>query len=1237
MPRLRSVLIALLVFLLVGSFTVWRLVQSDFFWRWAGGMMVSEVQKQINGTLTVNEIQGNPITGLLFQGVTVTSPEGEIFRLKSLEVRLSLWSVVKLKPVIGKLALVEPRLNLTQDASGQWNISRLVLPREKPAEGGVALPLRSLSFRQILMVDGEVNLSQAGKETRYHNLDLNLSVTLDHPFTAEQTVKLSQAEAAVTTPQGRFALHTRLTYGKNRLDLRALTLEGEQERYLTLAGKADLAAKTGAIQFLGELGPVKGQTISSLWSKWPGVWDVSGNLKIKGTLARVHLDLEGKIHQAPYTIKGSLEEKAGKWLYEAALDLVGLKPELLAAFDKAWAEKGKEVSPLSLRVRAQGVGLAWPPEHFTYSLEGEPFTYAAARVEKLKVKAEGTAQKQQVEATLQGNFGSASLTGQGSFFTAPGGEVKLQAKSFRPDLLGLGAPEGTTLDAKLAASFSLPDFRNIDRLKVTGEVEASGKVGEHPLREFKGRLTWQKPNLTIPQLRIHLGNMVAELKGGLAGEGLDFTFTGRSTAQGDWPIPAGVKGQLTWEGGLKRKLSDPDLSLKAQGRALAYEQYSIQNFSLTAKGTGWLPSSGYFDFQGKKLKTPAGTFAQASLKGETAGQRWTFKLNAFSPKTPQVELAGSADLRGQPIEITLDRCRFQVKNVSGQNRGPIRLRFLPGFELEPATLAINQGSITLEGRLQETAVAGRLAAQDLPLELSGVEDLSGKLHAKMSLEGSAASPNLQGEIRVEPGQWRSLKFDSIKTALSYRDNSVNLNGTLAERTSGARMQWEGRLPLILSLSPWRYVLPDEDLSFRLRGERVNLSMLTAFTGEVEEAEAPITVATEVKGRWSKPQVSGQVKWGRGYITARQTGAKYGLQPGSINLQGDRLSLPQLTLKSDGTATLRADVKLAGFQPAEMKARVQFDHFKVLDKLRSEAYLNGQVSADGPWKALAVVGRLTIPEASLNPQLFKLGGGEINPDIVLVRQQKKVQKEKPKPVEPDFMKDMRVAVTVDARDNVWVRDKHADVELSVALRAQKRPGESLVVAGGIRSLRGNLDIQGRTFKLVRGIVDLPPTPGQEPYIEARAVHETYDVTIIVDVTGTPKNPHLELSSEPSLPKSEILSYLVFGRPTSALSQEEFSASNLAAGALGGLTAQKIQEILGPDFPLLGDVTLKTGKTMGIVKPLAKGVTLSFGRGGTEVGKESGYQARLEYRVNRNVTIEAQTGTNPGADVFFNYDF
>jgi autotransporter translocation and assembly factor TamB len=1245
MPRLRSILIGLLVILLVGSFALWRLLQADFFWQWAGRQIVSAADKSLHGSLSVDDIQGNPINGLFFQGVTVSLPDGEVLTLKSLEVRFSLWSLLRLQPVFGKLALVEPRLNLEQDDAGRWNVSRLMPPEEEePAERGFFLPLRAVHFRQILVVDGDIHLRQPGSETRFQNLDLDAALTLLHPLTPRQTLQIPRAQGAVTAPQGRFALETSLTWGEDRLELESFHLKGNGEPLLSVGGTADLAGDEGRIDLRGEAGPLPGKILRRFWDGWPEAWDLRGSIKLGGSLTRLQLDLEGAVHQAPYTGTGVLEYREGKWRYRADLALKEVPPKMLAAFEAPWAEQAaRDLSPLSLRLRAEGVGLAWPPERFATALEVQPFTYAEARVEHFKAELAGDARRQNLDAALRGNFGSLSLTGVGSFLTAPAGELKLQTESFRPQRLGLAAPECTVITGRFTGSFSLPDFGDLDRLKVAGALEASGAMGGHPIRELKGRLAWEKPNLEIPQLQVHLGNVRAELKGTLAGDKLDFAFKGRTTPDGDWPVPAALEGHLTWEGTLAGRLADPAFSLRASGQALAYETYSIRSFTLAARGEGWPLRAGAIDFQGRELKTPAGVFSQATLEARGEAARWTFSLNAANHKSPQLELTGSADLSERPLEVTLDLLRFRFQEISGQNRTPVRFRFLPGFEVEPATFAVNEGSVTLEALIRDAEVAGRLEAADLPAQITGVADLTGKLHARLSLEGRAVSPVIQGEIRLEPGRWGDLSFTAVRTDLDYRNTTLRVNGHLEERATGGRLQWEGRLPLLLSLSPARFDLLDEDLQVRFQGERLNLSMLTLFTEEVEEAAAPIAVTAEMTGRLSDPRITGEVRWEAGHIKLRQAGARYRLQPGVMTLRENRLSLPQLTLISRGDATLRGDVTLVGLKPEEVRVRLVFNNFKALDRLRSEAFVSGDISVDGPWMALAVVGRLTIPRATLTPELLRLGA-EMEPhkDITLMCKQEEV----PSPETPalalaelGFMQGMKIALTVDARDNVVVQDKLGEVELSLQLRIRKQPDGPIIVGGMARSIRGNVNIRGREFKVVKVLVDLPGDPRLKPYIEARAEHEMRDVTIFVDVSGPLDNPRVDLASDPMLPKSEILSYLVFGRPSETLSSEEFSAGKLAAGALGGFTAEKIGEILGDDFPLLGGATLKSSPgTLGLIKPISRGVSLSLERRADTLEREAAAQVRLQYRVNRNITLEGTKGRlNTGGDIFFNYDF
>ncbi len=149
----------------------------------------------------------------------------------------------------------------------------------------------------------------------------------------------------------------------------------------------------------------------------------------------------------------------------------------------------------------------------------------------------------------------------------------------------------------------------------------------------------------------------------------------------------------------------------------------------------------------------------------------------------------------------------------------------------------------------------------------------------------------------------------------------------------------------------------------------------------------------------------------------------------------------------------------------------------------------------------------------------------------------------------------------------------------------------------------------------------------------------DATLLVDVSGPVNKPQIELSSSPPMPSNDLMSYLVFGRPAGDLSQQEFNAEQQAVGVLGGITASKIQELLGDDFPILGDVTVKsTAGSIGLTKTLAKGVNISVERRTSPTAREDPTTVRLEYRINRHLRLQAEQGQrNTGGDVLFKYDF
>jgi autotransporter translocation and assembly factor TamB len=341
------------------------------------------------------------------------------------------------------------------------------------------------------------------------------------------------------------------------------------------------------------------------------------------------------------------------------------------------------------------------------------------------------------------------------------------------------------------------------------------------------------------------------------------------------------------------------------------------------------------------------------------------------------------------------------------------------------------------------------------------------------------------------------------------------------------------------------------------------------------------------------------------------------------LQDNRLSIPQLTLKSEGTTTLTGDIALDGFMPNEVRARVQLDNFKAIDKLGSEAFVNGAVTLNGRWPDLAVNGNLGIPKALFRLSFFNLGMNEVNKDIVLVRQKTpdKPKKKKPKKTaEPTVWKNLSIDLAVQAPGNVWVDDRVAKIEMAVNIDVMKRPGQELIYSGKVRALEGQVFIMGRAFQVTKGIVDLPPKPGADPFLDARIEYEMTDVTLYADAAGPVSNPKITLGGDPPITENDWMAYVLYGKPAGALSEEEHGAG-VAVGAFSGLATKMIME----DF-------------LGMARPLTKGLTVTYQHRSDPLYRDDPYQVVIQYRINKRFSVQSQVGgRNTGGDVLFNYDF
>ncbi len=692
------------------------------------------------------------------------------------------------------------------------------------------------------------------------------------------------------------------------------------------------------------------------------------------------------------------------------------------------------------------------------------------------------------------------------------------------------------------------------------------------------------------------------------------------------------------EGSVRGPFKAPQINLSGQATSVSFNGTSLKSATLNANLSGLPPQSGSIELQGTQLHTKAGNFSKVTIEANGTGGQWQFQAAATSPKQPKFELAGTANLAVRPLAIDINKISWKSRTLKLKNQAPFQVRVFPGYEISPATFMVDGGTVGVQLAARGGNLSGDINIQHLDAGLLAPMGVpaTGKINGKATLAGTPAAPFIKAQVSLSGGKVKTIPIQTLTTTVSYQAGEMQVAGYLQAGPQNSRLVWNGTVPVTLSITPFKFVLAQRGLDLKVHSENVNLSLLTLVSKQVEEAHSKVEAVVQAQGNPHSPKVTGYIRWNAGKLLLQKAGTPYTLEAGEIRLQGEKISVPGIVLVSQGTARFSGEATLTGSGRA--RATASLNNFLALNQAGNVFLASGAVDVVGPLTALAANGHLAVSRADFRPSFFQSGQ---NPDIVLVSQQK--AKKGKKSAAPGFYKDMTINVSVDAPNNVWLKDPMGKVELTAHITVTKKRDQELALGGEIRALHGSLDVEGKEFKVERAIVTLPGVANKPILIDAKATHDVSDadVKIIVVVNGTIHNPQIHLESQPPYPPTDVLSYLVFGAPAATLTRDQYLAFAAQYGLLGG--GGKLGEIIGSTIPFLSGIKVKTGMvgnhpSVGLEKQVAKNVSLFVSR---HLDEERGVyenQAGIQYKVNRHVSVESQVGTrNSGADVYFNYDF
>lgn len=747
------------------------------------------------------------------------------------------------------------------------------------------------------------------------------------------------------------------------------------------------------------------------------------------------------------------------------------------------------------------------------------------------------------------------------------------------------------------------EFAPAGRQATATLAELSGTLRGQPV-QGEARLRLEEENLFIPTADLRAGDIRLNLSGKVADRwDLDWQLQAPELSQ---LLPT-ASGTISTTGSIVGPRLEPRANIDLDVQQLDFGATEIASL----EGNADLDISGatrsQLSITGQELQVAGrvwqslnlqgtGTPADHRLEAELLGNPERFRLALNGGWNEATEL-----WRGTLTQLTLADTlvgTWDLAQPTPVQAGAQRAALEQGCLLStPAELCVQgqwNASTGATGRVELEQLDVQRFFDLIPADVETDTQLSGVITGETKADGDP-----QGRIAVElsPGTLTVAADDApVTVELDGGSLEARFDGIDATANLALAMGEIGRLRSAAQIV-------DVPGAARLDGEldaRIEqLELISAFAPAVQDLSGQIIADLEFSGTLDAPAVGGAVR----------------LQDGAVSIPELAVRIEEIALAavSDGQGTLDlsgfarsgpGQLQLAGqLQPAvgELTVDLEGEDFQVAESADLQALISPDLNFTIEESQARLTGQVVVPEAYISPA----GGGgglsrvSTSDDVVLVSDEESVE---PAAEEEGLPLYARVRLILGDEVRVEAFDFNGVLEGDLVVVQTPRLAAPQA-SGAIEVETGEYIIYGQQLQIERGRVMFSNSPLDNPSLDLRvtrtldtaAAPATDDGTILVgaQVTGTARNPQLQLFSEPPMPDSTLLSYLTLGR----------------APDEAGDPALSIGRYLTPD--------LYVGYGIGLFDAVSTFI--------------------LRYRLSKRLRLQASSsGEQSGADLFYTID-
>jgi translocation and assembly module TamB len=837
----------------------------------------------------------------------------------------------------------------------------------------------------------------------------------------------------------------------------------------------------------------------------------------------------------------------------------------------------------------------------------------------------GTPEQIQVkQIEVKEKTGNLSATGVVKLKPRIGWQLAATAKRFDPGQFVVGWPGqlGFALDTK-------------------GELTDAGPNASLDLKDLQGTLRGRslagQAALTVNPQKVIAGT--ASLKSGkssvaLTGRGgktLDVDTELNVTSLDDWlPKAAG-----SFSGKFHISGTWPVLAVEggAQGRGLAFGEYSLKAIDINADVKNPQSPEGSLKVTATDILAAGFSFSTTELTASGSDKDHTVQLTANGqPLTVQLKIHGARDK--DSWSGTVDQLLLAAVGLEPLSlRQPTQVNWSPrGFDVSESCLAGEQISACL--RASQNAAGelnGTYRLEHLPLGLIAalaVPDLPLRIEAVIEGDGSirrAPDGELFGEARIASTSGRitdavaAAQEDAADALLTYENLELEatLAGNTANGTISATLGKGGTLEGRVALANLSSSAASIDGSAKV--VLADLSPAGLFVPQLADVHGRGEANAEVSGTLSAPDIKGAVALRGLAAEVPQLGIKLHDGEMTANLRDAKnITLNGKLSSGDGQITLNGDTTTEGV----LKVKVQGKDFIAANIPGAKVFIEPNLDFERSTEQMTLGGSVTVPRADVDlTKLPKQGASvqQASPDVIVV-DDKEAAVEKSKSVP------LIAHVTVILGKNVNLVGYGLTSKVEGQLVLNEVPEQTTTANGELR-VSGKYKAYGQDLTIEQGRLLYAGQAISDPQVNITATRtlDKYDVTAKLVVTGSAQKPILEVTSDPALPQTQALSYLVAGKPLNEVGSGEGdmvqSAARSLGGAAGNLLAKGLGKRLGIDEIGIEDTPEAGGSAFTVGQYLSPRLYLSYGVGLFEPGQV----VTLRYRINSKVNLEAVQGT------------